>query len=68
MFAFCFQLIENKAKCFMNVNVLKTNVYRIQYYYLIYLKASVFRGFSTLSAPPVNGGVPKANGPVPNEM
>ena len=28
----------------------------------------MIRGFSTLSAPPVNGGVPKANGPVPNEM
>jgi len=26
------------------------------------------RCFSTLSAPPLNGGVPKANGPVPNEM
>jgi len=26
------------------------------------------RGFSALSAPPVNGGVPKANGPVPNEI
>jgi len=29
---------------------------------------SKVRVFSTLSAPPVNGGVPKANGPVPNEM
>jgi hypothetical protein len=25
-------------------------------------------GFSALSAPPENGGVPKANGPVPNHI
>ena len=35
---------------------------------LVFCMYSTFRGFSTLSAPPVNGGVPKANGPVPNEM
>jgi len=35
---------------------------------IIYRKDDTIRGFSTLSAPPVNGGVPKANGPVPNEM
>ena len=26
------------------------------------------RGFSALSAPPDNGGIPKANGPVPNRI
>jgi len=34
--------------------------------YSVYCKYK-FRVFSTLSAP-VNGGVPKANGPIPNKM
>jgi len=50
---------------FINIGSLVIVIFKINF---LFTFECFIRGFSRLSAPPVNRGVPKGNGPVPNEM